>query len=45
VYAYRSLFQILQLGLGAAIGVTVFAAVMAVAWGYLALLRREGLTA
>jgi multiple sugar transport system permease protein len=45
VYAYRSLFQILQLGLGSAIGVTVFAAVMAVAWGYLALLRREGLTA
>ncbi len=45
VYAYRSLFQILQLGLGSAIGVTVFAAVMAVAWGYLRLLRREGLAA
>ena len=45
VYAYRSLFQILQLGLGSAVGVTVFAAVMAVAWGYLRLLRREGLTA
>jgi multiple sugar transport system permease protein len=45
VYAYRSLFQILQLGLGSAIGVTVFAAVMLVAWGYLCLLRREGLTA
>jgi multiple sugar transport system permease protein len=45
VYAYRSLFQILQLGLGSAVGVAVFAAVMAVAWGYLRLLRREGLTA
>jgi multiple sugar transport system permease protein len=45
VYAYRSLFQILQLGLGSAIGVTVFAAVMAVAGCYLYLLRREGLTA
>jgi multiple sugar transport system permease protein len=45
VYAYRSLFQILQLGLGSAVGVAVFAAVMVVAWGYLRLLRREGLTA
>ena len=45
VYAYRSLFQILQLGLGSAVAVTVFAAVMAVAWGYLRLLKREGLTA
>ena len=45
VYAYRSLFQILQLGLGSAVGVTVFAAVMVVAWGYLRLLRREGLAA
>jgi multiple sugar transport system permease protein len=45
VYAYRSLFQILHLGLGSAVGVAVFAAVMAVAWGYLRLLRREGLTA
>jgi multiple sugar transport system permease protein len=45
VYAYRSLFQILQLGLGSAVGVAVFAAVMAVAWGYLRLLRREGLAA
>jgi multiple sugar transport system permease protein len=43
VYAYRSLFQILQLGLGSAVGVAVFAAVMVVAWGYLRLLRREGL--
>jgi multiple sugar transport system permease protein len=45
VYAYRSLFQILQLGLGSAVGVAVFAVVMAVAWGYVRLLRREGLTA
>lgn len=43
VYAYRSLFQILQLGLGSAVAVTVFAGVMAVAWGYLRLLKREGL--
>ena len=42
VYAYRSLFQTLQLGLGSAIGVTVFAIVMLVAWAYLATLRREG---
>jgi multiple sugar transport system permease protein len=42
VYAYRSLFQTLELGLGSAIGVTVFALVMLVAWGYLAVLRREG---
>ena len=35
VYAYRSLFQTLQLGLGAAVGVVVFALVMLVAWGYL----------
>ena len=42
VYAYRSLFQTLQLGLGSAIGVVVFALVMLVAWGYLTTLRREG---
>ena len=42
VYAYRSLFQTLQLGLGSAIGVVVFALVMLVTWGYLAVLRREG---
>ena len=35
LYAYRSLFQTLQLGFGAAIGVVVFALVMLVAWGYL----------
>ena len=45
VYAYRSLFQTLQLGFGAAIGVVVFALVMVVAWGYLRVLRREGLGA
>ena len=44
VYAYRSLFQTLQLGLGSAVGVAVFALVMAVAAGYLRALRREGLT-
>jgi trehalose/maltose transport system permease protein len=42
VYAYRSLFQTLQIGLGSAVGVTVFALVMLVAWGYLTVLRREG---
>jgi multiple sugar transport system permease protein len=42
VYAYRSLFQTLQLGLGSAIGVLVFALVMLVAWAYLRTLRREG---
>jgi multiple sugar transport system permease protein len=42
VYAYHSLFQTLQLGLGSAIGVVVFALVMLVAWGYLTTLRREG---
>jgi multiple sugar transport system permease protein len=45
VYAYRSLFQTLQLGLGSAIGVVVFALVMLVTWGYLVGLRREGVTA
>ena len=41
VYAYRALFQMLQLGFGAAIGVAVLAVVMATAWAYLAALRRE----
>jgi multiple sugar transport system permease protein len=45
VYAYRSLFQTLQLGFGAAIGVVIFALVMVVAAGYLRALRREGLAA
>jgi multiple sugar transport system permease protein len=42
VFAYRSLFQTLHLGLGSAIGVVVFALVMLVAWGYLRTLRRQG---
>jgi multiple sugar transport system permease protein len=41
VYAYRSLFQTLQLGFGSAIGVVVFALVMVVAAAYLAVLRRR----
>jgi ABC-type uncharacterized transport system permease subunit len=45
VYAYRSLFQTLQLGFGAAVGVVVFGLVMLVAWGYLRALRRAGATA
>jgi multiple sugar transport system permease protein len=45
VYAYRSLFQTLHLGFGSAIGVAVFIAVMVIAWGYVRLLRREGLAA
>lgn len=40
VFAYRSLFQTLQIGLGSAIGVTVFGLVMLTAWGYLTMLRR-----
>ena len=39
VYAYRALFQTLQLGFGSAVSVIVFALVMAVAWAYLRLLR------
>ncbi|MCI0549049.1 MAG: sugar ABC transporter permease [Candidatus Rokubacteria bacterium] len=45
VYAYRTLFQTLELGLGSAVGVVVFALVMFVAWGYFRVLRREGLAA
>ena len=45
VYAYRSLFQAVQLGLGSAVGVVVFALVMLVAWAYLRALRSQGLTA
>ena len=40
VYAYRSLFQTLQLGFGAAVGVVVFVLVMLVAGLYLRALRR-----
>lgn len=43
VFAYRSLFQTLQLGFGSAISVAVFVVVMAIAAGYLRALRREGL--
>ena len=45
VYAYRSLFQTLQLGFGSAIGVVIFALVMVVAGAYLRALRREGAVA
>lgn len=45
VYAYRSLFQTLQLGFGSAIAVVVFALVMGAAWGYFRALRRQGLAA
>jgi multiple sugar transport system permease protein len=45
VYAYRSLFQTLQLGFGSAIGVVIFALVMVVAGAYLRALRREGMAA
>jgi multiple sugar transport system permease protein len=41
VYAYRALFQMLQFGFGASLGVVVFGLVMAVAWAYLRL-AREG---
>jgi len=41
LYAYRTLFQTLQFGLGAAIGVLVFGVVMALAWGFLRALRVE----
>ncbi len=41
LYAYRSLFQTLQLGFGSAVGVVVFALVMLVAWGYLTAQRRQ----
>jgi multiple sugar transport system permease protein len=45
VYAYRALFQTLQLGFGSALGVVVFALVMTVAWAYLKLLRTSTVTA
>jgi multiple sugar transport system permease protein len=41
VYAYRSLFQTLQIGFGSAVGVVVFALVMVVAWAYLRAQRHE----
>jgi multiple sugar transport system permease protein len=41
VYAYRSLFQTLELGFGSAVGVVVFALVMLVSWAYLRAQRHE----
>jgi multiple sugar transport system permease protein len=41
VYAYRGLFQMLQLGFGSAVAVVVFALVMTVAWAYVRLLSAE----
>ncbi|HXG16193.1 MAG TPA: sugar ABC transporter permease [Calidithermus sp.] len=41
VYAYRALFQMVQFGFGSALGVVVFALVMAVAWLYVRRLRLE----
>ncbi len=45
VYAYRALFQTLQVGFGSAIGVVVFVLVMVVAVAYLRLIGRESGTA
>jgi multiple sugar transport system permease protein len=45
VYAYRALFQTLQVGFGSAIGVVVFVLVMVVAVGYLRLISRQERTA
>ncbi|HEU5322083.1 MAG TPA: sugar ABC transporter permease, partial [Methylomirabilota bacterium] len=42
LYAYRSLFQTLHLGFGAAVGTLVFALVALAAGGYLAALERRG---
>jgi multiple sugar transport system permease protein len=41
VYAYRALFQTLQIGFGSAVGVVVFALVMVVAVLYLRLIGRQ----
>ena len=41
VYAYRALFQMMQIGFGSAVGVVVFALVMLVAVAYLRLIDRE----
>jgi len=41
VHAYRALFQMLEFGFGSAIGVIVFAMVMAVAWMYLRLIDED----
>lgn len=42
IYAYRSLFQTLQLGFGGAVAVVVFGLVALVAWGYLRAIERAG---
>lgn len=41
LYAYRSLFQTLQLGFGAAVSTVVFAAVVVIAWLSMRLLERQ----
>jgi multiple sugar transport system permease protein len=41
VYAYRTLFQTMQLGFGSAISVVVFLTVMTIAWVYLRALARQ----
>jgi multiple sugar transport system permease protein len=41
LYAYRSLFQMLQLGFGAAVSTVVFAAVVLIAWLAMRLLERQ----
>lgn len=45
LYAYRAIFQMVEFGFGSALGVIVFALVMAVAWAYLRLLPAEDATA
>ncbi len=45
LYAYRSLFQTLQLGFGAASAVVVGALVVAIAWGHLAAAEGRGANA
>jgi multiple sugar transport system permease protein len=41
VYAYRTLFQTMQLGFGSAISVIVFLTVMSIAWVYLRAMERQ----
>jgi multiple sugar transport system permease protein len=41
IYAYRNLFQTLQLGFGAAVSTVIFALVVVTAWAYLVLLGRR----
>jgi len=42
IYAYRSLFQMLQLGFGAAVSTVIFLVVVGTAWVYLRALDRAG---